>query len=340
MQGGTVENTITTSGTSLVIKNLEVQDSQLVAAAKAAEAAGQDLTEFATQALKVGATVLSFANAGAGVEKLDHSIEAAKRAMEQAGQQTSKQLQEFVARIAGDDGTLQEIMARRIEEFRVRLESITADEQSPLRRGVQTQLNEAIRLLTERVTLDLQNQKREIGELLKPESPTSPLQVFAERMERIEGSVGHIQTMMDQAVGRDLESAQGTQKGLSYERQVWDVVAEIAAQMGDDSRETGGTPGFIKNNRKGDGVVTFRETNAVASLVVEMKDVKMEGKSTDKRREYWRDLSKESRENRGAVGFLGLCKKIENMPQQYRLVALDNSMTNWVLAFDPDSSWR
>jgi hypothetical protein len=65
----------------------------------------------------------------------------------------------------------------------------------------------------------------------------------------------------------------------------------------------------------------------------------MSSKKTDiARLKYWNDQAEGARKTRGAIGFLGLCKNLSDMPGGQRIIALDKQGQNLVLAYDPDNN--
>jgi hypothetical protein len=324
-------------GSTVVIESLEISDAQVVATLKAAETENRDLVEYITASVEIGVKALQATGVNLGIEQLADGISDAEKAMIKASKDLAENLGEKLTAIAGEQGTLTTGIAERLQNFADQLETITGGENSPIREGMKVQLADLSKALLDNINRVSTNQKDDIAKLLDIQNPQSPLRLMSVNLSQLGESVTRIQTTLDEAKGRAIESVKGTRKGTTYETKAIEAVAEIARASSDEPLATGGTPGK-GTSKKGDGVVRLREGLTVkANLVVEAKD--MSSKKTDiARLKYWNDQAEGARKTRGAIGFLGLCKNLSDMPGGQRIIALDKQGQNLVLAYDPDNN--
>jgi hypothetical protein len=325
-------------GATVVIESLEISDAQVVATVKAAQAENRNLVDYITTSVEIGVKALQATGVNLGIEQLADGIADAERTMGKVGKELAVNLHEKLEAIAGDQGSFTNTIKQSLEEFAQELEKMTGGENSPIREGIKKQLDAVSKALTENFTRTTVNQKDEIAKMLDIENAQSPLRGMAQSLTILGESVIRIQTTLDEAKGRAVEAVKGTRKGGTYETSAIAAVAEIARASSDEPLATGGTPGKGGTAKKGDGVIRLREGLTVkANLVVEAKD--MSSKKTDLARlKYWSEQAEGARKTRGAIGFLGLCKNLSDMPGGARIVALDKLGQNLVLAYDPDNN--
>ena len=324
-------------GSTVVIETLEILDAQVVATLKAAEAENRDLVEYITTSVEIGVKALQATGVNLGIEQLADGISEAEKSMSKASKDLAENLNEKLNALAGDQGTLTKGIAERLQSFATELEKITGGENSPIREGMKSQLTEMSKSLLDNINRVTVNQKDDIAKMLDIENPQSPLRFMSLNLSQLGESVSRIQSTLDEANGRAIEAVKGTRKGATYETKAIEALAEIARASSDEPLATGGTPGK-GTSKKGDGVVRLREGLTVkANLVVEAKD--MSSKKTDMSRlKYWNEQAEGARKTRGAIGFLGLCKNLADMPGGQRIIALDKQGQNLVLAYDPDNN--
>lgn len=324
-------------GSTVVIETLEISDVQVVATLKAAEAENRDLVEYITTSVEIGVKALQATGVNLGIEQLADGISEAEKSMSKASKDLAENLNDKLIALAGDQGTLTKGIAERLQAFAAELEKITGGENSPIREGMKSQLTEMSKSLLDNINRVTVNQKDDIAKMLDIENPQSPLRFMSLNLSQLGESVSRIQSTLDEANGRAIEAVKGTRKGSTYETKAIEAVAEIARASSDEPLATGGTPGK-GTSKKGDGVVRLREGLTVkANLVVEAKD--MSSKKTDMSRlKYWNEQAEGARKTRGAIGFLGLCKNLADMPGGQRIIALDKQGQNLVLAYDPDNN--
>jgi hypothetical protein len=328
-------NGTVTVGATVVIESLEVSDAQVVASVKAAQAENRNLADYITASVEIGVKALQATGVNLGIEQLADGIAGAEKAIGKVSKDLAENLNEKLEAIAGDKGSLTKVIETSLEDFSKELEKLTGGENSPIREGIRKQLEVMSKSLTDNFTRATNDQKAEIAKMLDTEDAQSPLRLMSQNLSKLGESVVQIQETLTENKARAIEAVRGTSKGNDYETKVVAAVSEVAGSFGDEPLATGGTPGRGKS-KMGDAVIYLREGLSVkAKLVVEAKD--MSSKKTDSaRRKYWIEQAEGAREARGAVGFLGLCKNLADMPGGKRISVLDNLGQNLVLAYDPD----
>ena len=255
-------------GSTVVIESLELSDAQVVATIKAAEAENRNLVEYITTSVEIGVKALQLTGVNLGIEQLADGISDAEKAMIKASKDLAENLGEKLTAIAGEQGTLTTGIAERLQNFADQLETITGGENSPIREGMKVQLADLSKVLLDNINRVSTNQKDDIAKLLDIQNPQSPLRLMSVNLSQLGESVTRIQTTLDEAKGRAIESVKGTRKGTTYETKAIEAVAEIARASSDEPLATGGTPGK-GTSKKGDGVVRLREGLTVKANFVE-----------------------------------------------------------------------
>jgi hypothetical protein len=322
-------------GSKVELESISIEDPTVVAAYKAAQQDNRDLVEYTRGALEIGVKALQVTGVSLGIEQLAGGISNAQQAMTNATKELAENLGLRLEAVAGEDGELSKSVSATISNFSKRLEELTGGEKSPIREGIKSQLEILSKTLLEGLTASSRSQRDETAKLLDIEDPQSPLRLLAANLKGISDSVTELHVKLDQAKGAQREALVGTSKGGSYEKDAIEAVNEIARRSQDEPLATGGSP-ERGTSKKGDGVVRLREGLVVkANLVVEAKN--MSSKKTDTSRlKYWNGQAEAAIKNRGAIGFLGLCKNISDMPGGQRLIALDKMGRNLVVAYDPE----
>lgn len=329
-----------TVGTTVVIESLEISDAQVVASVKAAQAENRNLGDYITASVEIGVKALQATGVNLGIEQLADGIANAEKAMGKASKDLATSLVEKLDAIAGDQGTFTKGIESYMLDFTKELEELTGGENSVIREGIKKQLDAMSKALTDNFTRATNTQKDEIAKMLDTENAQSPLRIMSRTIttqgEAMAQTMAQILAAVSENKGRILEAAKGTSKGADYETKVIDAISVVAGGSGDEPLATGNTPGK-RASKKGDAVIHLREGLGVkASMVVEAKD--MSSLTTDSaRRKYWLGQAEGARKTRGAIGFLGLCKNLEDMPGGQRISVLDKLGQNVVLAFDPDN---
>lgn len=322
-------------GQTVEISNLEISDPQTVATLKAAEADGRDVADYVTSAVEIGVKALQVTGVNLGMEALADGIANAETSMVNVTKNLNEDIKKQLSELTGKEGVLVKSIQEQLKDFANALEKLTGGENSPIREGIKIQLDALNKALLDGFIRVAGSQRGEMAKLLDIENPQSPLRLLAANLKVVGESVAAIQSKLDENKGAAIEAVRGTKKGGDYETVAIEAVAEIARRSQDEPLATGGSTGK-GTSKKGDGVVRLREGLSVkANLVVEAKD--MSSKKTDTARlKYWSDQAEAARQNRDAIGFLGLCKNIEDMPGKQRIIALDKLGQNLVLAYDPE----
>jgi hypothetical protein len=319
------------------INNLVINDQQVLAVLKSAEDEGRDLAEVVTQLVELGAKAMLTTGVTIGLQQLAEGIDRSERAMTLASSKATEELQRKLEAITGEDGTLAQALEGMLAEFSGDLEKLAGDEKSPLREGIKMQFEQLLNLVTANVNTANSLQREEIAKILDIENPQSPLRLVSQDLTGLSESLKEIHDILKAKETRLEVEGRSSIKGGTYEQQAIEAVAAIARASSDEPLATGGTPGR-GTSKKGDGVVRLREGLTVsANMVVEAKN--MSSQKTDAAKmKYWTGQAEGARKTRNAVGFLGLCKNLEDMPGGQRIIALDKLGQNLVLAYDPDKN--
>jgi hypothetical protein len=312
------------------VDGLEITESSVVDAFAAAQAEGKSTEDYLLNIISLGSRVLAMANAGAGVQQLADGIEQTGKAMKAASARLTEEITKKVDEVTGEDGNLAKALQAQIGEFGLKLEKLTGDEDSPIRTGLKKQVDEMARVLVNDLARQSLITKNEILGKLNPTSEGSPFAIFSHELDTVKRGLEAITNVLSENKGRELEAKKGTDKGRTFEKQVMEVLSIIAAGSGDDAEHTGDILG--KFGKMGDGVVTVRAgLQRVTRIAVEAKDKKLS-------EEKWHAEATGAMKNRDAMGFLGVCKNIEDMPNKQRLYPLDNLGQRLVVCFDPEQA--
>jgi hypothetical protein len=132
---------------------------------------------------------------------------------------------------------------------------------------------------------------------------------------------------MSQEVAVGEAIANTTLGGLSYEDAAVSMLQQIATIAGDDCEAVGHLTGRVSRSKKGDAVVDLKVGASVfARVVAECKDSALSKKE-------WEEEVTGSKANRGATGFIGFCKNLNDMPNKSRMQVLDAQTI--LVAYDP-----
>jgi hypothetical protein len=321
----------------VTINNLVINDQQVLAFLKSAADEGRDLEVVVTQLIELGAKAMLTTGVNIGLQQLAEGIDRSEQAMSLATAKAARELQAKLEGITGEDGALAKSLEEMLGEFSAELEKLAGDEKSPLREGIKSQFELMLKAVTENVNTANSMQRGEIARMLDIENPQSPLRLVSKDLDALAEGLKDIQDAIKAKETRLEVEQRSAIKGGTYEQQAIDDVAAIARASSDEPLATGGTPGRGAS-KKGDGVVRLREGLTVsANLVVEAKN--MSSQKTDAAKlKYWTGQAEGARKTRNAVGFLGLCKNLDDMPGRQRIIALDKLGQNIVLAYDPDKN--
>ena len=311
----------------LEITNLTVTDPQVIAAAKTIEADGRDLAEYIIQAIEVGNKVLLTTGISLGVEVLADEINKTNKAMKDASKSFGEDLSERIAKVTGEDGPLLGAINSHIEEFAADLEKMTGGEDSPIRKALKKQLEDMAKKLTDDIARSNSVQKMEIEKYFSMDNPSSPINKIGTQVKELTSAVNDVREKINQDVAVGEVISNTTLGGLSYEDAAVAVLQQIANVAGDDCEAVGHLTGRVSRSKKGDAVVDLKVGASVyARVVAECKDSALSKKD-------WEAEVEGSKANRGATGFIGFCKNLEDMPNKSRMQVLDAQTI--LVAYDP-----
>ncbi len=326
----TNKDTNITVGSAVEIKAFTITDEKVVSAFKIENAEGRSVATFLENIIAVGTQVVGIANAGAGIEKLNDGISQTEKSITAASKRFTDDLAVKLEELTGEESVLAIKVTGIIEEFAAQIEGLTADENSPIREGIKKQMTDMATAIKDDFARQYGLQKEEIIRRLNPEAEGSPFAIFNRQITEMRAELTGITGTLAENKGKEIESKKGTDKGRTFEKAVMDVVAAIASGSGDDAEHTGDVPGL--SGKMGDGVVTAKSgLKRVARIAVEAKDKRLTEAA-------WHKEAQGSMKNRDAVGFLGVCKHLEDMPNKQRLIALDDMGQQLVVCFNPDGS--
>jgi hypothetical protein len=142
-------------------------------------------------------------------------------------------------------------------------------------------------------------------------------------------AMSRLKTMIDKAfsslrealgvkAGRSQEAERGHVKGIDFQSDLYEVVAETGRQFGDDTEFVHGTPGVLKC-KTGDHLITLGETTGAPGLriVVEVKDQAVKAKKAI-------DELQEAKKNREAVSGIFVFAKGREPVEFGNLKRIDN----------------
>jgi vacuolar-type H+-ATPase subunit E/Vma4 len=356
--------------TTLVVEHLTVRDKDVIREAQrwttgergpvvddAKVLAAADLSEFVSEAVKIGAHALSATGQAQDARVLEQMLKdvgdkatASTAKAAEATQRTVKDASEAMAKAAADaQKAITEADAVTRKQFTESVTSAKTDLQNEVRKvlgGENPELLERLQPVLDKFGVDLDAKaKASVGELLAkaarqfdPSDPTSPMakhtvelhtrqQQLTERID--ENHLQVVQKVDELTSALKLQEARTTIakvspiKGDTYENAVNTVLFDIAAGLGDEYSDTRTIVGALTRSKKGDGLLNI--DGGTARVVIEM---------TDSARAGWSEYFGEAERNRQATAALGLVKTPEqNGGQSIRVLGARRI----VLAFDPAS---
>jgi hypothetical protein len=115
--------------------------------------------------------------------------------------------------------------------------------------------------------------KGQVGALLKQFSLDEDGSFASGLKKTIDTGISDLREALGVKAGRAEEAKRGHVKGFSFEEDLYEVVAEMGRQSGDETEFVRGTPGFLMCKR-GDHLITLGEITGAPGLriVVEVKD--------------------------------------------------------------------
>lgn len=319
--------------------------------------ASADLTNYVTEAVRIGAHALSVTGQAQEAQALERLLkdvgDKTAHSTTQAAELTARAVREAseaVMAAARDAKTaITDADTQNRKEHTTAVMTAKQDLNTELRRifaGESPELVERLQPVLDKFGTDL-DAKVSAGtaELLTkaakqfdPSDPTSPMAKHTAELTAHQAQLTHQLTKQHaeltskiEEVSTALRVREATTalakvtpiKGESYAGSVHSVLTGIAAGLGDDYADTSTITGRLPRCKKGDGVLTLNDDTA--RVVIEM---------TDSARTGWTEYFAEAERNRDAVASLGLVRTIDqNGGQTLRVIGAQRL----VLAFDPDN---
>ena len=319
---------------SLKIQDFDTAEPQVVAAIQAALADGRDLHEYVESALVIGIKALLATGVSIGVEALTDEISRSKADMKSVAEKLVEAVTHQIKQVSGEDGLISKNVQTLLNDFENAIISMTGDENSPLRSGIKIQVAEIAVKLTDSLSSISNQQSTRIAKMLDPKDPESPLRLLSESIDNL--GLEFQEVKKDLSIKTAVKGAiENTAKsGLPYEEVAIKDLQKVAGLAGDFCKPTGQIEGLVKRRFSGDGVVEIRQgERLIGRIVAEAKNQKLPLTATGKG-DSWMKQAADCRENRGAIAFLGLCKYVDDMPNNHRVLMVDR--LTWILAYDPE----
>ena len=318
---------------------------------------GADLTNYVTEALRIGAHALSVtgqAQESRALERMlkdvgDKTADSTTKAAEVTGRAV-KEASEAVTRAANEaKKAITEVDARSRQEFTTAVTVAKRDLNTEVRRifgGESPELLEHLQPLLDKFSTELDTKvSAGASELLAkaakqfdPTDPTSPMakhmaalgarqeqltQQLSKNHAELASKVDQLSTALKVQEAKTALATVTPIKGDSYARQIHTLMLGIAAGLGDEYDDTSVVAGRLPRCKKGDGVLTINAGSA--RVVIEV---------TDSARVRWSDYLDEAERNRNAVTSLGLVRTAtQNGGQTIRVIGARRV----VMAFDPEN---
>lgn len=312
----------------LTVEDLAIREPVVITVLNNAVESGREVSDVLESMIVLGAQVMSLSANSAGTETLEATVDQAKLAIQEATEALGSTVKKQLAEVLSEDGQLSKNLEQVISGFKVEIEQMTAGEDSPLRAAMLKSLEETQKRIREDVLAQVSAQKSQIATLLDPLDPTSPMRAIVEKIEVLSRNVENLKDGItrEAAVAEVVEA--GVFGGLDYEDIAVKAVQNIASYAGDDCEPTGNVTGRIARSKMGDGVVDLKVGAQVYSRIV------LEAKNKSLSKLDWEREAQGSKQNRGAIGFIGLCKHLSDMPNASRILILDSRSI--VVAYNPE----
>ena len=316
------------TNSELTIEALSIREPVVITVLNNAVESGREVSDVLESMIVLGAQVMSLSANSAGTETLEATVDQAKLAIQEATDALGSTVKKQLAEVLSEDGQLSKNLEQVISGFKVEIEQMTAGEDSPLRAAMLKSLEETQKRIREDVLAQVSAQKSQIATLLDPLDPTSPMRSIVEKIEVLARNVENLKDGItrETAVAEVVEA--GVFGGLDYEDIAVKAVQNIASYAGDDCEPTGNVTGRIARSKMGDGVVDLKVGAQVYSRIV------LEAKNKSLSKLDWEREAQGSKQNRGAIGFIGLCKHLADMPNASRILILDSRSI--VVAYNPE----
>jgi CII-binding regulator of phage lambda lysogenization HflD len=316
-------------GTNVLIKSLEINDVNVLSAAKAAVEEQRDLAEFFIDVIEIGVKAIQVTGTQIGIQQLASCIDTSEKNMVKSTAEAQQSLQQFIEAVTADNGIYDMKFKAIVDNFEKNIETLTTDENSPIREGIKGQMSEMAKDLKDELAREATRQTSAMATLVNPADPSSPMYSLAQAVESIKNDVTELRT--EAAVGLAVAEVVDTSpmKGLPYEDQIITRMQQLSGLSADDCIPTGTTTGLIPKCKKGDAVINLKPTGdkIMARIVIEAKNSPIS-------RASWDEEIEKGKKNRDAGGFIGFCKSVNDMPNKNRVLFVDRQTV--ILAHDPE----
>lgn len=319
--------------------------------------AAADLSEFITEAVKIGAHALAATGQAQEAQAIDRMLkevgDKAAASSHQAAAVTTDAVQRAADAMTAAADTVKKTIVEADtacrKEFHTAVTDATARMNTEVGRlfgGNNPELLERLRPLLTQFGVDLEARVRTETTALftlatrqfDVSDPASPMAKHAAVLtasqrdiaEQIDRGHGELTKKVDELTAafriREAKTAvaQVTPiKGVAYADQLHALLVSIASGLGDEYTDTSKITGTLARSKKGDGLLVA--DGGKARVVIEM---------TDSPRTGWNDYFDEAERNRKAVAALGLVRTAEqNGGETIRMIGA----RRLVLAFDPET---
>ena len=319
---------------ALIINALEIKVSEspdFIALAREKYANDEDLETLVLELLEIGAKAASVFSLNAGAETLKNAVENAKQGIGLSLSSATDEIAKGLRTLTSEEGDFNQTMMRVMDKFSKDIKDSLTGEEAPVRDAIVASVTVLQDKLKESITDKLDNQQKFVANLLNPNDGTSTLGAFfIEKFQTIDTVLADVQSKVTKDIIIKDALSNTTFGGLDFEAQVVSFFQNLLADTTDFCEATGDTTGYERNNRKGDAVIELATGSGLkARIVVEVKDKNM-------RKEDWELEAKGARRNRGAEGFIGICRTTDQMPSGGQRVWVPDLKTV-VVAFDPET---
>ncbi len=312
----------------VTVSSFSTKDVAIVEAFKLAAETGKEPDEILLSFLSLSAQVAALGSHSAGAEKIEASVNHAKDSIKDIAEGFQNTIKREVSDFTSEEGPFVKSLDTAMNGFRTQIEEMTAGEDSPLRAAILRSLGEMKQQIRDDVSTQIGDQKREIASLIDPADPTSPLRMLSEKLDGIQVAVTDVQRgiAVGTAVAEVVEPS--VKGGFNYEDAAVDAIQRLASLAGDDCEHCGNVTGLIASNKKGDAKIDLKVGAKIHARIV------VEAKNRALSKLEWEREAAGSMSNRGATGFIGLCKHFDDMPNRSRLLVLGTQSV--VISYDPE----
>lgn len=319
--------------------------------------AGADLTEFVTEAIKIGAHALSAVGQAQDAKALQQMLkdvgekaadsttkltESTQRATQAASDAMTKAATDAKKAIIEADATSRKEFTQAVaaakRDVTAELQKIFGGDSPELMGKLQPILDKFGTSIDTTLKAGTAELITKAAKQFDPADPTSPIAKHTAALDVQQQKLTKLIAENHQDLAKkvvDLTNAVKIQeakanlakvtpiKGDTFENQLNSLFAGITAGLGDEYTDTRTTVGEVPRSKKGDGVLTIN--GGVARVVVEM---------TDSPRDKWTEYFDEAERNRQATAALGVVRTpVQNGGQSIRVLG----PRRIVVAFDPAS---